>query len=733
MNAVSSRLLRFGLRQSSAAFPSPTDVRKKRQRTAALHKPAGATSSNDWNFSPGLLRVHSRPFAVALFFAVLAARAGTVAPVWTDPVQVRLETNSADAAWRDGTLVVTNATGSRWPGATLQPVTGHWDFSASQRIVAHIRNTGPEAMKFYLRADDAKTWTTGEVFLRPGAGGDAVVTLNHGPWRKPAGVKLDGMRGTLDGGKIDAARVTRLMLFAMDPKRPASFDVTSIQAEGAVQTLNVTSFFPFVDRFGQFLHGDWPGKTHDEAELKQARADEDADFDTHPGPADRNAFGGWKSGPRREATGFFRVEKIDGRWWFVDPEGCLFWSHGVDSVRSDNGGPLTHREHYFAELPPANCRESGTSHIGFYADKGRYETVDFTRWNLMRKYGEDWRALSAARAHTRLRSWGLNTIGNWSGNEMLAIRGRTPYVATLGTRSARKIEGSEGYWTKFPDPFDVSFTNAVREACEAQRGKAAGDPWCLGFFVDNELSWDSEYSLAEGALASPSDQPARQAFVAALQSKYAAVSNLNAAWARSFADWNAVRGSGTNRNDAMKADLRGFTRTIAGTYFRTIRDGVREVAPKQLYLGCRFAWVNDEVAAVAARYCDVVSFNRYERSVEKLKLPGGADVPMIIGEFHFGALDRGMFHTGLQSTRTQDERAARYEAYVLSALRHPQIVGTHWFEYRDEPLTGRFDGENYQIGFVDGCDRPYPELVAVARKIGATMYRERQVAAGAGL
>ena len=54
-----------------------------------------------------------------------------------------------------------------------------------------------------------------------------------------------------------------------------------------------------------------------------------------------------------------------------------------------------------------------------------------------------------------------------------------------------------------------------------------------------------------------------------------------------------------------------------------------------------------------------------------------------------------------------------------------QIVGTHWFQWQDQALTGRFDGENYQIGFVTATDTPYPELVAAARDIGATMYRRR--------
>ena len=98
---------------------------------------------------------------------------------------------------------------------------------------------------------------------------------------------------------------------------------------------------------------------------------------------------------------------------------------------------------------------------------------------------------------------------------------------------------------------------------------------------------------------------------------------------------------------------------------------------------------------------------------------------MIVGEFHFGALDRGLFHTGLVATRDQNERAKCYRAFVNDCLDHPRFVGTHWFQWQDQALTGRFDGENYQIGFVTVTDTPYPELVAAARDIGATMYRRR--------
>ena len=98
------------------------------------------------------------------------------------------------------------------------------------------------------------------------------------------------------------------------------------------------------------------------------------------------------------------------------------------------------------------------------------------------------------------------------------------------------------------------------------------------------------------------------------------------------------------------------------------------------------------------------------------------DKPIIIGEFHFGALDRGLIHPGLRGVGSQTQRAYAYYHYVTQALEHPNIVGTHWFQYRDQPITGRGDGENYQIGFVNIADNPYPEMVQSARWIGKNMY-----------
>jgi hypothetical protein len=64
--------------------------------------------------------------------------------------------------------------------------------------------------------------------------------------------------------------------------------------------------------------------------------------------------------------------------------------------------------------------------------------------------------------------------------------------------------------------------------------------------------------------------------------------------------------------------------------------------------------------------------------------------------------------------------------YVEHAARHPAVVGLHWFQWVDEPVTGRFDGENYNIGLVDVTDRPYDEMLAEIRPAHERLYALRR-------
>ncbi|MEI7911683.1 MAG: beta-agarase [Verrucomicrobiota bacterium] len=638
------------------------------------------------------------------------------------------------------TMRLTLGTSQPWPGVTLPAPAGHWDLAAFAQVEVTVKNSGPGPATLNCRvdnpgADGVRNCLTGSLTLSPGQSDTLRVALTRSG-NDTLGGKLFGMRGypvAIGGpGTIDPSNITQILLFTTKPKQACVFEVAAVRATGSptpptASTRDAEPFFPLIDTFGQYKHKDWPGKVHSLTELRQRREAEAAELAAQPGPLNWDKYGGWAEGPQLQASGFFRTEKVGGKWWLVDPDGRLFFSQGIDCVRALDTTPIDGRASWFEEFPATQPEfkeflGNGTTLKGHYAGRSP-QCFSFAAANLQRKYGADWKAAYAATVHQRLRSWGLNTIANWSDPAVCALH-RTPYTDSIGSHGSRMIEGSEGYWGKFPDVFDPAFSSNIRRAMQDKRASSANDPWCIGYFSDNEMSWGDETSLAIGALKSPPDQPAKLSFIAELKAKYAAIANLNAAWGTHHESWDALLADrGAPDPQLARADLTGFYTKSAEAYFRSVRDAIKAVAPNQLYLGCRFAWVNDLADRAAGRYCDVISYNLYQRSVAGFKNPS-SDKPLIIGEFHFGALDRGMFHTGLVPVEDQAARARAYTDYVLGALHHPQFVGTHWFQWMDEPTTGRvYDEENYQIGFLDVADTPYPETIAACRKVAAALYR----------
>lgn len=630
-----------------------------------------------------------------------------------------------------------------WPGVTLPAQKGRWDLSPYGYVALEVKNVGTSAVSVFCRvdnpgADGTKNCVTGSVTVRAGQTESLRVPLKRASDDQLGG-KLFGMRGYPvapgGAGTIDPNAVTQLLVFVSKPTVDHAFEIRNIRASGiytppTAWVTDADPFFPFIDSFGQYRHKDWPGKTKSLADLAAKREAEAKELSEKPGPKNWDKYGGWADGPQFKASGFFRAEKVRGKWWLVDPDGHLFFSHGIDCVRMTDMTPVDERASWFEDFPGHQAEFAGWLSSG-YALKGHYagcspKCFPFAAVNVVRKYGPDWRSVHAEVIHQRLRSWGFNTIANWSDEATRLLR-RTPYTDAIGSSRVKMIEGSEGYWGKFPDVFDPSFAESLRRGMAGKLGKSANDPWCIGYFSDNEMSWGDDVSLAISALKSPSDQAAKKEFIGDLKAKYGDIARLNQAWATTHTSWDALLQSREAPNPGKAADdLASFYTKTAERYFRTVRDTIKAVAPNQLYLGCRFAWVNARAAAAAAKYCDVVSYNLYQRTVADFQFNGGADVPLIIGEFHFGALDRGMFHTGLVLVGNQEARAEAYKEYVRGALRHPRFVGCHWFQYQDEPTTGRvYDEENYQIGFVDVADTPYRETIEASREIGYALYPER--------
>ncbi|MFQ6096912.1 MAG: beta-agarase, partial [Armatimonadota bacterium] len=444
-----------------------------------------------------------------------------------------------------------------WPGITLKAPEGRWDLSKYEAVALEVKNVGGNDVTVACRvdnpgADGVRNCNTGHIMLKAGESGTLKVMFKRKPPRDP-NIKLWAMRGYPEGlndgdRTIEPANVTQILVFVPRPREDHTFEIDNVRAVGeyvAPDALGMTAdeFFPFIDAYGQYIHKDWPGKTHSAEDLVQRLEAERAELRDRPGPPDWDEYGGWEAGPTLEATGFFRTEKYKGKWWLVDPKGKLFFSHGIDCVGFNDDTPIEDREHWFADLP-----SDAPEFRGFFRRAGRvirdyYQgkkpmCFDFGGANIKRKYGDNWRQQFADISHRRLRSWGFNTIGNWSDPSIYLMR-KTPYVVAIHF-GAKPLQGSKGYWGRFHDVFDPDFRARLRARMAREVGKTAGDPWCIGYFVDNEIAWGDEISLAVAALVSPPDQAAKQVFVADLKGKYETIEALNEAWGTDHASWEAV-------------------------------------------------------------------------------------------------------------------------------------------------------------------------------------------------
>lgn len=506
----------------------------------------------------------------------------------------------------------------------------------------------------------AGVWVRASIPLRfyrepAGSAGDLAATFNQ-----PRGSYWINIHSSVFGRTDNVRGITVTM---PNPVGKPELEIRSISLAKTDPGDAVLDGKPLIDEFGQYRHSDWPGKAHSLDDLRKAWAAESEALKTPR--TDRCEYGGFLN-TTAKATGFFRVEQIDGRWWFVDPDGHLFFSSGVNGVGTGFGTRVKGREDLFAELPPATLPQAAGA--------------PFYTWNLVRRYGDDWRTKWAGETARRLGAWGFNSIHYWGPRSSDAAEPRIPYAQMLRWQTGPAIMG-------MPDVYAEDFARRIEEAAANQLEPRKNDPWMIGYFIGNEPPWPHrEAQLVDLILAGPATE---------LQKRLKA---------------HLAGGDAPERRKA-------FVHEAFGRYLDVINAAVRKHAPQHLNLGIRFGADPDEDVVSTARGFDVFSINIYRYAPPRATLDRVHDLthrPLLIGEFHIGVPDRGL-SPGLVQAMNQEERAIAYRYYVEQSAAHPAMIGTHWFQWLDQPATGRNDGENYNIGFIDVTDRPYDELVAAAK------------------
>jgi hypothetical protein len=251
-------------------------------------------------------------------------------------------------------------------------------------------------------------------------------------------------------------------------------------------------------------------------------------------------YGGWPQTWGRK-TGFFGIEKIRDRWWFIAPTGNVFLSKSVDVI---------------ALAPDERSEE----------------------------------------VRHRLLTWGFNTVGPCCPE---AIRGGgIAYTVLLNLSRPTMEAGAVVPGRNFPDVFDPRFERIANEIAGNVCSTHDDNPWLLGYFTDDGLDWRTEgpRDLINAFFAMPAASPGKRALVAEIQRVYGGdVSRFNAAWGLSLGalddllQMRELKPGPRFQGFAVSRDRAALLALIAGRYFEVASAAIKSHDPNHLILGCRFS------------------------------------------------------------------------------------------------------------------------------------------------
>ena len=396
------------------------------------------------------------------------------------------------------------------------------------------------------------------------------------------------------------------------------------------------------------------------------------------------------------ATGFFYVEKKDGIWWFVTPEGEKFYSVGIA-----------------------------------YVEPGDFYYGNISKWSEI--------------TQARLEEWGFNTLN--AGNPHLFSN--MSYICKL---SFKQIVVEDG-WThrRIPDVFDQGWQNQVRSIINETTKILRNDSNLIGYQTDNEMKWGPDVvgddTLLEVYMAANKTTSGKNKIVEFLRGRYENnIDDFNRVWKMNIDDFDdlfnhtsfGIKGWKI-RSGRAKEDIDSFSRLIAETYFNFTNSALKKADPNHLNLGVRFFshGVPRAVLEECGKYVDVISINYYRMNVitydpliyiysklfDCVTLDNWmynyhviTSKPLLSSEYTFPGKDviwpiipkTEMLHRDIiisaRYAYTQNGRADLFEWYAKKCLKMPYMVGHTWFRYRD-----KLNVVNW--GLVNLWDEPYELLV----------------------
>jgi hypothetical protein len=359
-----------------------------------------------------------------------------------------------------------------------------------------------------------------------------------------------------------------------------------------------------------------------------------------------------------EKTGWFHLEEILGRWYFVTPEGHAFFSlgatHAVECIRQD--------------------------------ELNLFQT----------KYGKS-EARLAEFFLARFKDWGYNSSGY---GPLPTMEKRIPYVATIWTEGPRSF--SVGDKSRYTDIFDPAVQGRLRKRVRDATAGHVANRYCLGYvFIDLPV-WHP--------------QPRRGAsycdFLRAL--------DAGAPGRKAYDDFvNRRREEGKSADDEVFLNrIADVYYTCAVGELRQADPHHLVLGDRLMALP---EWTPDSILVTAAKHVDVISLQPmgtrtmlrdYIDRVHRL-----TGKPVLLADVN--TMTRRPARDEVDTTEHERSAGEHTLAYYLDAAASTYCVGIHRCTVRDyQPWNPQY----HRRGLLRADDTPYPILVDYTRRTNEEVY-----------
>ncbi len=396
---------------------------------------------------------------------------------------------------------------------------------------------------------------------------------------------------------------------------------------------------------------------------------------------------------RGQATGWFAVQQVNGRWWLVTPDG-----HGMISL--------------------------AVVHIL----QGAYQPI------FKEAYKGDAVAYAKDVAEN-LRHWGFNSAGYgcvWKSRDE-AMAGELPFMVSmedlLGMSRFSKAQ-------ERPDLFDLTTRQALAGRIAEHVNPVKDSKNLMGYFYDDAVLWWSVAERKKGidwAMAYrklPATAPGKAQYVDFLLSRHQTAAAINPIYGTTAADRAALLAEtawpkALPEDPAVVEDDKAFVPVVARQFYNICHDEIRNLDPNHLIFGDRYFGTDlpnlDGVLKEAAPYVDVISIQPFDKDhfngelYDKVAAATGK--PIVFCDF---AVDFAtpQYPSGMWgSWPTEDKAADIYAQFLDDAFSKPYMIGIHRCTYIDLPRPTML-----KQGLVQQDGKPYVRTVQRYAEIHKKLY-----------